>query len=336
MGRPAPPEPSGSPAAAGASTQSIHQVVRRDLLSRFNIAFSLMSVIPLLICCYLITVRFFSIAALEGLNGMYFLFALFIAVLGLLAGRQLIRDIIRRLVEANAQLAQLNDRQAAFVGNVAHELRTPLTIFKGALDNLADGLHGPLAPAQQPQVAVCQKEVNRLTRLVGDLLDVTRIEAGRLPLAKQPLILQEVLEAVAQLFREMARERGLQLVVQLPHEPVSLIGDRDRLQQIFVNLVANAVKFTERGEVRLSMREDGDAVQVEVVDTGPGIDPANRLRIFDKFERVGQTMEEGSGLGLPIARDLVDLHHGHVWVESRPGQGSRFIVRLPKAPEPPR
>ncbi|MBI4342662.1 MAG: HAMP domain-containing histidine kinase [Candidatus Omnitrophica bacterium] len=335
MGRATTPDPSRALTPVGSSTQSLYQAVRRDLLSRFNIAFSLMTIIPLLTCCYLITVRFFSISVLEGLNGMYFLLALVIALLGLLAGRQLIRDVIRRLVEANVQLAQLNDRQAAFVGNVAHELRTPLTIFKGALDNLADGLHGPLAPEQQPQVSMCQKEVNRLARLVGDLLDVTRIEAGRLPLAREPVVLQEVLGAVGQLFSGLAKERGLQLSVQLPQQPVTLIGDRDRLQQVFVNLVANALKFTERGEIRLTLISDGDAVQVEVADTGPGIDPADRLRIFDKFERVGHTMEEGAGLGLPIARDLVDLHHGHIWVESQPGQGSRFVIRLPKTPEVP-
>ena len=127
------PESSGRPAAKP-----------RDLMSRFNLAFGLMSVIPLLTCFYLITVRLFSISILEGMNGFYFVLALVIALLGLLAGQQLIRDIIRQLVESNTKLQRLYNQQASFVSNVAHEFRSPLTIVKGSLDNLADGLHGPL------------------------------------------------------------------------------------------------------------------------------------------------------------------------------------------------
>ena len=108
-------------------------------MSRFNVVFSLMSVIPLLTCCHLITVRFFSFSVLLGANGVYVLLALVIALLGLLAGYELIRDIIRQLVEANAKLAKLNDQQAGFVSNVAHEFRSPLAVFKGALDQLAQG-----------------------------------------------------------------------------------------------------------------------------------------------------------------------------------------------------
>ena len=299
------------------------------LLSRFNIAFSLMSVIPLLICCYLITARFFSLSILVGLNGVYFLLALIIALLGLLIGRELIQGIIRNLVNANTKLEQLSHQQAAFVGNVAHEFRSPLAVFKGALDNLADGLHGPMTPDQAEPVAMCQKEVNRLKRLVGDLLDLTRIEAGKLPMLRQEVRLQETLRAVAAMFQGLLQERGLGLNVDLPQVPIVVMGDRDRLQQVFVNLLANAAKFTKAGEIKLRLRRDAAAAQIEVEDTGPGIPVDDLERIFDKFERVGKATEEGSGLGLPIARDIVELHHGRLWAESDPGKGSRFIVRLP-------
>ena len=301
------------------------------LMSKFNIAFGLMSVIPLLTCFYLITVRFFSISILIGLNGVYFLLALVIALLGLLIGRQLIEGIIQQLVEANAKLKQLNNQQADFVGNVAHEFRSPLAVFKGALDNLADGLHGPLMPDQAEPIAMCQKEVNRLKRLVADLLDLTRIGAGRLPMLRQEVNLQETLKAVGAMFQVLAKERGLGLTVDLPEAPIIVAGDRDRLQQVFVNLVGNAAKFTKAGEIQMRLRKDRDAAQIEVEDTGPGIPEADLERVFDKFEQVGASTEEGSGLGLPIARDIVALHHGRLWAESEPGKGSRFIVRLPMA-----
>ena len=301
------------------------------LMSKFNMAFSLMSVIPLLTCLYLITVRFFSISILVGLNGVYFLLALIIALLGLLIGRQLIMDIIQQLVEANAKLKQLNNQQADFVGNVAHEFRSPLAVFKGALDNLADGLHGPLMPDQAEPVVMCQKEVNRLKRLVADLHDLTRIGAGRLPMLRQEVNLQETLKVVAALFQGLVKERGLGLTMDLPEAPIIVVGDRDRLQQVFVNLIGNAAKFTKAGEIQMRLRKDSDVVQIEVEDTGPGIPEADLERIFDKFEQVGTSTEEGSGLGLPIARDIVELHHGRLWAESEAGKDSRFIVRLPTA-----
>ena len=317
-------EPSDSPRRPSAAESPTGR-----LWSRFNVAFSLMSVIPLLTCGYLITVRFFSFSILLGVNGVYFLLALVIALLGLLAGHQLIRDIIRQLVEANAKLAKLNDQQASFVSNVAHEFRSPLAVFKGALDNLADGLHGSLSGDQQEPVRMCRKEISRLTRLVSDLLDVSRLEAGKLAMQRERVELTDVLRSVVRFLEGMAKERGLALALELPAPPAEVAGDLDRLQQVFINLLANALKYTARGGVTVRLRREAEMVQVEVADTGPGIAPEDLERIFDKFERVGSQSEEGSGLGLPIARDIIELHHGRIWVESRPGHGSRFLVRLP-------
>jgi signal transduction histidine kinase len=325
------PASDGVAPSADAAASVPSRVPLHHLMSRFNIAFSLMSVIPLLTCFYLIlSVRLFSLSILEGLNGIYFMLALVIALLGLLAGRRVIQDLILRLVHANQQLAQLNERQAAFVGNVAHEFRSPLGVFKGALDNLVDGLHGPLAQDQEQPVRMCLREVNRLTLLVGDLLDVTRIEAGKLPMKRQPVVLQEVLRAVEQLFHLPMSERGLRFTLELPEAPATVVGDQDRLQQVFINLVGNAMKFTEQGDVCVRLAESLDGFQIEVDDTGPGIPEEDLERIFDKFERVGDPSSVGSGLGLPIARDIVRLHHGHIWAERRPAEGSRFIVQLPK------
>jgi signal transduction histidine kinase len=127
------------------------------------------------------------------------------------------------------------------------------------------------------------------------------------------------------------KDRGLALTTELPAAPVSVIGDRDRLSQVFVNLLSNALKFTERGTIRLRVCANGDGAEVEVADTGRGIPPEDLERIFQKFERSGPQTQEGSGLGLAIARHIMELHHGRLWAESTPGQGSRFIVRLPIA-----
>jgi signal transduction histidine kinase len=299
------------------------------LISRFNTAFGLMSVIPLLTCFYLITVRFFSIQILSGDNWLIFLMVLVVALVGLLFGHQLIRDIVRQLVEANTKLAKLNEAQSGFVSNVAHEFRSPLAVFKGALDNLADGLHGELTPDQKEPVLMCQRELNRLTRLVRDLLELARIESGKLKLTREELDLKDILASVGQMFGGLMKERGLSLAMDLQPEPARVTGDRDRLKQVFVNLLGNAVKYTDVGGVRVRLAREGDAYRVEIADTGRGIADSDLERVFDKFERVGTQQEEGSGLGLPIAKDIVELHQGRIWVESQRGQGSRFIVLLP-------
>lgn len=300
---------------------------------QFDLAFSLMSVIPLLICCYLITVKFYSIEILQGLNGVYFLFAVLFALLGLLAGRLAIRQIFVRLVEANQRLERLTEQQAAFVSNVAHEFRAPLAVIKGATDNLVDGLHGPLVGDQLEALMMCQRESGRLKRLVSDLLDLARMEVGKLPLARQEVVLQDLLRTTARMFEDQIRQRGLKLNVELPAERAGILCDQDRLQQVMINLLHNAIKFTQQGTITVRLTAEPQAYVIEVSDSGQGIAQGDLERVFDKFERVGAQTEEGSGLGLPIAKEIVELHHGRIWVESRLGIGSRFVVQLPKRSE---
>ena len=305
---------------------------RERLLSQFYVAFALMSIIPLLICCYLITVKFFTLSILEGMNGFYFLLAITFSILGLVVAQLLLRNVVQQLVQSNVKLEQFHQMQDAFVHNVAHELRSPLTIIKGALDNLADGLHSPLTADQLEPVAMSRRETARLKRIVGDLLDVSSIEAGKLRLVREPVALQECLTSAAKSCEGLAKERGLSLSTDLPPSPVTVVGDRDRLYQVFINLLINAIKFTERGGIRVNLTDQGEAAQVDITDTGRGIPPEDMERIFDKFERVGPANQDGSGLGLPIARGIIELHHGRIWAESTISQGSRFIVRLPHGP----
>ncbi len=298
-------------------------------MGRFNVAVVLMMVLPLLICCYLVTVKVLSFDAFVGMNGFYFLLAVIFAVLGLLVGRQVLQDLLRQLVEANRQLATFNQRQAEFVNHVAHELRAPLTVVKGALDNLADGLHGSMTPDQLQPVRMSLQETDRMKRLANDLLDLARIEAGRVHLERRELHLQELLQGLAATYRPLCAQRGLGLTVELPPEPVRVWGDRDRLSQVLINLLTNAMKFTNAGGITLELRSEGDAVEIEISDTGSGIPAGDLERIFEKFERVESDDRSGAGLGLPIARALTQQHGGRLWATSELGKGSQFHLRLP-------
>jgi signal transduction histidine kinase len=304
--------------------------MRQRLLSQFNVAFALMGIIPLLICGYLITVKFFDLSILEGINGVYFLLAVIFVMLGLLAGQVVARGVVQQLADLNVRLQRFHEMQSAFVSNVAHEFRTPLSVVKGSLDNLADNLHGELSGDQRQPVEMCQREIDRLKRLVADLLDIARIEQGRLRMVQEELSLQECLRPLGKSFEGMLQDRGLRLTLDLPATPITVTGDRDRLSQVFINLVNNAIKFTERGGIHIRLSRDGNETQIEIEDTGRGVPQEDLTRIFDKFERVKSSEDiEGTGLGLPITKGIVELHHGRIWAESQLGQGSRFIIRLP-------
>jgi signal transduction histidine kinase len=241
----------------------------------------------------------------------------------------------RELAVSHARLAELDQLKSDFLGNVSHELRTPLASIKGYVDNLLDGVTGPLGDRQRHYLGRVQANAERLTRMVSDLLDLTRIEAGKIELQPAPLDVGRLLDDVAEGLGPVARTRAIRLAVEAAACP-RLWGDPDKVHQVLTNLVANALKFSPRdGEVRVAAAPDGpDAVRLAVSDTGAGIPVAQRELVFDKFYQVGRpdgARPGGSGLGLTIARHLVELHGGRIWVEDAPGGGSMFVVRLPTA-----
>jgi signal transduction histidine kinase len=250
-----------------------------------------------------------------------------------------LRATYRELADSHARLRELDRLKSDFLGNVSHELRTPLASIKGFVDNLLDGVAGPLAERQRYYLGRVRDNADRLGRMVGDLLDLTRIEAGKIELSPEALDAGEAATEAVESFRPVARGRGVDLGLDLAAAP-PVWADRDKLQQVLTNLVSNAVKFTPGGgrvTVRVGPRPGpGRAARLEVADTGPGIPPGERDRVFDKFYQLARVDGErpiGTGLGLTIARHLVDLHGGRIWVETAAGPGSTFVVELPAAGE---
>jgi signal transduction histidine kinase len=244
------------------------------------------------------------------------------SALSALLDRQLYLDVTR--------LRELNEKKNAFVANVSHELKSPLTIIKGHLDNLMNGVHGELAEPQRPPIRMAMQAINRLTRLISDLLDLAKIEAGVIAMKKEALSLAEVVRAVLDEYRVSLDAKRVALREELPAEALTVLADRDRLTQVVINLLSNAIKFTpEGGAIAVRLAPSGSSARVEIEDSGAGIPREDLERIFDKFERIHAEKVEGTGLGLPIARDIILLHGGEVWAESEVGKGSRFIFTLP-------
>jgi signal transduction histidine kinase/ActR/RegA family two-component response regulator len=238
--------------------------------------------------------------------------------------------------ERTAELEQADRLRSQFLSHVSHELKTPLTSIKGFLQNLLDGLTGPLNEKQQRYLSRMLDNSNRLIRMIEDLLDRTRIQSGRLDLAPGEIDLGHcVADAVEQL-RLLAQAKRQTVEVVAPPAPLIVWADRDRLIQIVMNLVQNAVKFTpEGGRITVTLRQENQALAgVSVLDTGPGIPPEFLNQIFDPFFRVKQARSgiKGLGLGLSIVRTLVELHGGTIAARSQPGQGAELYFTIPLLP----
>ncbi len=219
-----------------------------------------------------------------------------------------------------------------FVANVSHELRTPLASLRAMAETLRDGGLQDRALAERFVDQILQ-EVDRMSRLVADLLDLSSLEAGVVRLRQEELEAGELVEAVAQRFRELASRKGVRLVVR--RQEARVRGDPDRLEQAVGNLVANAVQYTPAGgRVEVGVEVHGDEVQVVVQDTGPGIPPEHLPRVFERFYRVDPSRsraEGGTGLGLAIVKHVALAHGGRVEAGNRPGGGARFVLALPRA-----
>jgi signal transduction histidine kinase len=238
------------------------------------------------------------------------------------------------LEKKNKDLGRLNELKSDFVGMVSHELRTPMAIIKEAVSQILEGLLGDITPEQRHFLDMTLESVNRLERIINDLLDISKIEAGKIELNKEPLNLARVAEHVVQGFQLKAQEKGIEIKAVFSSPEIEVLADGDKMVQVFTNLIANALKFTEQGSVTVSVREMPDHIECRVQDTGPGIPPEDLIRVFEKFEQVKSHQKKGvkgTGLGLPIVNGLVAMHHGKIWVESEVGKGSAFVFTLPKS-----
>jgi Na+/proline symporter/nitrogen-specific signal transduction histidine kinase len=243
-----------------------------------------------------------------------------------------------QLREANARLTELDRLKDEFVSTVTHELRTPLTSIRAFSEILLD--NPELSPQEREGfLRTVVEETARLTRLINDVLDLAKLEAGAADWDVAPVDLREVARVAADAVSQLARARGAALEVDVPDGLPLVLADRDRVAQVLVNLLSNAVKFVEEGSgrVRVSARLDGDAVATTVADNGPGLSAEDAGVVFERFRQgrgSGGARPAGTGLGLPISREIVTALGGSLEVASEPGRGAAFTFRLPLSGPP--
>jgi signal transduction histidine kinase len=225
-----------------------------------------------------------------------------------------------------------------FMSTVTHELRTPLTSIRAFSEILRD--HPDLATAKRTEyLDIVIKESERLTRLINDMLDLAKIEAGRAEWHAAPLDLKRVIEDAVNATSQLLKEKHIRLELSLPPQVPQVCADRDRLMQVMLNLLSNAVKFCDQadGRIAVTLQEQDAQLRVAVRDNGSGVRPQDREIIFDKFRQGGDTLTgkpQGTGLGLPISRKIISHFGGTLWLESGSGKGAQFVFTLPLAAVP--
>lgn len=234
--------------------------------------------------------------------------------------------------EALAKAEEASQAKSAFLSSMSHELRTPLNAIINFVEMIARGMIGPVNQEQKELLDQALNSSKHLLHLINDVLDISKIQAGRLTLFIEDQVnLYEELEAVLDMVDGLAREKRLQLVKDIDPNLPLISCDRRRVRQILLNLMSNAIKFTEQGTVTLSAKNHGNEVLFAVIDTGPGISPAEQQGIFEPFIQTedGAKQMQGTGLGLSISHSLVQIHGGKLWLESQIGEGASFFFSLP-------
>ena len=230
----------------------------------------------------------------------------------------------------NEKLQRADEQKNAFVANVSHELKGPLGVIREAMSLILDKFAGEVSEQQKEILSIGKRSTERLIRLVSDLLDLAHIEAGKMELEKKEINVGALVEEVLKLYGAEISKKQLILQKEIDPNAGNVVGDRDKLTEVIINLLNNAIKYTPKGSITVKLAGNAQEVRFEIVDTGPGIPEEYFEKIFDKFERIMTEKQEGTGLGLPIAKDIIELHKGKLWVESEAGKGSKFIFTLPR------
>jgi len=262
--------------------------------------------------------------------------------------------LYEEIKKTNIKLEKLEKLKSEFISIVSHELRTPLTSIKNSLDIMLSGKTGDITKIQDNFLNIAKRNVDRLSGIINDLLDLSKIEAGKMDFRFEPLNIAEPIEFVKSTFENLAEKKSIILTMKIASDLPQIYGDINRIEQVLSNLISNAVKFTsENGEITISAKKinassintqlfdtfsgkklplKGDYVKISVKDTGIGIKESDIPKVFDKFQQIESSLSRevgGTGLGLPIAKQLIEAHRGEIWLESELKKGSKFSFILP-------
>jgi signal transduction histidine kinase len=244
--------------------------------------------------------------------------------------------LFHEIQDKSRQLAEASQHKSQFLANMSHELRTPLNAILGYTELILDSVYGEMPEKARSVLDRVQRNGRHLLGLINDVLDLSKIEAGQLILSLSDYSLKSVIQTVFSAIEPLAREKQIALKMEVASELPQGHGDERRLTQVLLNLVGNAIKFTDSGEVSIKGSSGNGSFTIEVHDTGPGISEADQAKLFQEFQQADNSITRkkgGTGLGLAISKRIIEMHGGKIWVESVIGQGSTFSFTLPVSVE---
>ncbi|HOY08457.1 MAG TPA: hybrid sensor histidine kinase/response regulator [Candidatus Omnitrophota bacterium] len=251
--------------------------------------------------------------------------------------RDAIKMLSMELERKNKELKALDQLKSNFIANVSHELRTPLTIIKGAVSQVISGIYGLVTEEQRKKLLMALRNAERLNLMIDDLLDFAKLEAKQVHLDLTEVNMVELAREAHSSFYSLAVEKGLDLNLEYPAPLMRVYADRNLLIQVLTNLIGNSLKFTEKGDIKIVLKEEPYFIECRVADTGCGIPEDELSRVFDRFHQVGARVGDhpkGTGLGLSICKEIIGLHKGSIWAESAFQKGTAVIFTIPKKGHP--
>ena len=309
-------------------TRLLFQELSENPYRRLNIAFFLMSVIPILALAYIFFDKvFIGNKALSDI-GPILLFSGIILIMGYVVAYGLINNIINKTLAYAAKAKQADEMKATFAMALAHDLKSPIATIKANISNLLAGFLGNLTKDQEEVVTICRDVADRMNSITTELIDAFVIEARKTELKITLLDLRQLIEAQHRELATIASEKGVALKIELTKSPLATNADQEKIIRAINNLFSNSIKHTPvGGKVTVKAYAVDGLARVDFLNTGAPI-PSNKLdKIFDKFERLNALIE-GQGLGLSIAKDIVELHNGKIWATSDPGKPNCFTMLL--------
>jgi len=248
-----------------------------------------------------------------------------------------IKILYKELEQKNKELKKLDQLKSQFVANVSHEFKSPLAIIRECISLLLEGVDGVVNNNQRDSLERAVKTVDRLLRLVNDLLDIAKIESGKMKMKREEVDVANLLQDIIGEEEADMAKKSISFKKDISLTAGQIWADRDKISEIMINLLGNAIKYTSPGgKIEIKLIGAARSIRFEISNTGPGIPKNERKKIFDKFERITAEKQQGTGLGLAITRDLVTLHKGKIWVESEIGKGSTFIFTMPRSLRKPK
>jgi Signal transduction histidine kinase len=255
---------------------------------------------------------------------------------GIAKTNEAIKTLYKELEKKNEELRNLSDLKSSFVYGLTHELRTPLAMIKEGLLQLSEGASDapPLSQKQSRLFSIALENIDRLQRIINNMLDMAKLEAGKAELNTEEADLIALAHGTIAACKPMADKKGIELKERFSLAKIIIPVDKDKIVQVFTNLIGNALKFTAEGYVEIGIADKGAAVECYVADTGAGISKDDIGKVFGRFQQfksAGSASYKGTGLGLSIVKDIITLHGGKIWVESEPDKGTKFTFTIPKA-----